>query len=292
MQDKNKVRAVLFAIGDKIEESEIARLTKLNPEKVKELLNELKQEYSKDESAFIIIDESPKWKLTVREEYMPIVQKIVPHTELSKSIMESLAVIAWKAPVLQSDIVNIRSTKAYDHIKELLEMGFITKQRHGRSYMIRLAQRFYDYFELKGRDDVVEMFKNYKDISEADVILEDLERKGLEPYDEKLGKLEVYDEPEKPGQEPQEPDSDKLGRLEVFEEPGGQAPKIQIVDEQPAKPPLEHRGPDQADFAEPETEPKPEQEKAQTEEEEVGKKLEEIGKIGKKLKQEMDNLNQ
>jgi len=160
MEDKKKIEAVLFAVGDKIELEEISKLTRLDSDTVKKILEELREEYKNKESTFILINEGTKWKLTVREDYMPIVQKIVPKTELSRPILETLAVIAWKSPVLQSDIIDIRSTKAYDHISELESVGFITKQRYGRSFMLKLSQQFFEYFDIKGKEAVKEIFKD------------------------------------------------------------------------------------------------------------------------------------
>ncbi|MBW2970873.1 SMC-Scp complex subunit ScpB [Candidatus Woesearchaeota archaeon] len=224
MNNKNMVLAVLFAVGDKIEESEITRITRLNLEDVQSCLKELKQQYRESDSPFVILDESPKWKFTVQEEYMEVVQQIVPHTELDKPLMETLAVIAWKAPVLQSDIIQIRSTKAYEHIQELEEMGFVVKKRHGRSFMLRLAQRFYEYFDLKGKEDIEKRFEGYRDITEADVILRSLEEEGVEPYG--VGEAEK----EEILKEIQELDEEKLGKLEVFDEQEEDAAKPEIVD--------------------------------------------------------------
>jgi chromosome segregation and condensation protein ScpB len=62
--------------------------------------------------------------------------------------------------VLQSDIIDIRSTKAYDHIEELVTVGFITKARYGRSFMLRLSQQFFEYFDIKNKEQVKEIFKD------------------------------------------------------------------------------------------------------------------------------------
>lgn len=159
MEDRKKIEAVLFAVGDKIEEAELARLTRLPLETVKAELHQLKEDYSQAKSTFIVLNEGTKWKLTVGEDYMSLVQKIVPKTELSKPVLETLAVIAWKSPVLQSNIVDIRSSKAYDHIAELEQVGFITKQKYGRSFMLRLSQQFFEYFDIKGKEGIKDVFK-------------------------------------------------------------------------------------------------------------------------------------
>ena len=144
-----KAEAVLFSVGKKIELADIAKLCRERDiEKVRRALEHLQHEYDNRDTALVIVQEGTNWKLTVREKHMHIVKKIVTDTELSKTIMETLAVVAWRQPVLQSDVIKIRTNKAYDHLEQLEEMGFITRQKHGRTRMFRLTENFFKYFEL------------------------------------------------------------------------------------------------------------------------------------------------
>lgn len=166
---KKQAEAVLFAAGSRIEISEIARLCKSDINSLKGALKELKKDYDEKDSSLMLSEEGNFWKLTVREAYMDLVQQINPHTELDKTTIETLAVIAWKAPILQSDVIKTRTNKAYDHIKELVDSGFLIKQRHGRSYMLRLSQKFFEYFDLKDKRDIKERFKDFADIDEEEL---------------------------------------------------------------------------------------------------------------------------
>ena len=114
----------------------------------------------------MIFDEGDFWKLTVREPFLPLVQKIVTQTELSKTLMETLAVIAFKYPIKQSDLIKIRTNKAYDHLNELEQMGYITRQKHGRTKLIKLSQKFFDYFNLPP-DRLKETFSTFEGIANA-----------------------------------------------------------------------------------------------------------------------------
>ena len=58
-----------------------------------------------------------------------MVRKIVTETELTRSVMETLAVIAFKYPILQSDLIKLRTNKAYDHLVELEKSGYISRQK-------------------------------------------------------------------------------------------------------------------------------------------------------------------
>ncbi len=120
MEDiKNKVEALLFSSGKPISFEEIKKLCRLrNDEQLNKALQDLKIDYDNRDSSLILVNEGDKWKITTKENYFHIVKKIVTETELSKTLMETLAVIAWKYPIKQSDLIKIRTNKAYDHLRE------------------------------------------------------------------------------------------------------------------------------------------------------------------------------
>ncbi|MFW5746376.1 MAG: SMC-Scp complex subunit ScpB [Nanoarchaeota archaeon] len=159
-----KVEAILFAAGQKVPVQDIIKLSRSSQQEVEQALNALVSIYKEREGALMVFQEGRNWKLTVKERYLPLVRNIVAETELSKATMETLAVIAWKAPIKQSDLVDIRSNKAYEHIAELVESDFITKEKYGRTYLVKLTQKFYDYFELDGRSDIEKRFKKFEEL--------------------------------------------------------------------------------------------------------------------------------
>jgi segregation and condensation protein B len=147
-EHKCRVEAVLFAMGKYIDEETIAHLCEMDKRQVKKALLELKNDYDSRKGALIVFQEGDSWKINVHEKYLSLVRKIVADTELSKSVMETLAVIAWKTPVYQNAIVKIRGNKCYDHIEELVDAGFVTKDRKGRSYILKTTDKFYNYFDI------------------------------------------------------------------------------------------------------------------------------------------------
>ena len=199
---KKQAEAVLFAAGNRIEIGEIAKLCRADINSLKNALKELKKDYDEKNSSLMVSEEGNFWKLTVREAYMPLVQQINPHTELDKTTIETLAVIAWKAPILQSDVIKTRTNKAYDHIKELVDSGFLVKQKHGRSYMLKLSQKFFEYFDLKDKRDIKERFKEFVDIDEEELKKAEGERLKKEEEDKKIKEKEEQKEAsEKKGKE-------------------------------------------------------------------------------------------
>jgi segregation and condensation protein B len=163
---KNKLEALLFSSGRKMDIEELSRLSNAKTDEIKKALVELKTGYDDKDSSVMIVNEGDSWKLTVREQFLTLVQKIVTETELSKTITETLAVIAFKYPIKQSDLIKIRTNKAYDHLKELEAMGYITRQKHGRTNLIKLTQKFFEYFNLPA-ERLKEVFKDFSSIAKA-----------------------------------------------------------------------------------------------------------------------------
>jgi segregation and condensation protein B len=267
---QKKVEAVLFAVGRTIAEQEIAQLVQSHISEVHKALQELKKDYESRGSPLLIIQEGSGWKLTVHERYLPVVQQINPHTELSRAILETLAVIAWKQPTKQSDVIKIRSNKAYEHIAELEKLGFIAKEKHGRSYLIKVTGKFFDYFDLPGEKGVREIFKDVKDVEEAQTKLIDQEAEkqlGLEVYEEKVKK----EHPEH---------AERLGELEVFEEVEGEELKEEKGEfgEESEENPVE-------DFLKETKKKAPQEEEAEEEKEEVPEEAEEERELSPELEE-------
>jgi len=160
--NKKKLEALLFASGRAMSTEDLSQITGMDKRTVKKNLLELKKDYFERDTSLALFEEGDSWKLNIRENYVSLVTKIVADTELNKTVLETLGVIAWKAPVLQSEVINVRSGAAYDHIKELVELGFIRKEKEGRSYRLRLTEKFFEYFDVPGDKGIKDALKEVK----------------------------------------------------------------------------------------------------------------------------------
>ncbi|MDP6648286.1 MAG: SMC-Scp complex subunit ScpB [Candidatus Woesearchaeota archaeon] len=249
---KSKVEAVLFSVGHKINLDDISKLCRSRKEDVITALNELKNEYDEKQSSLMLVEEGDSWKFTVRDHFIPIVRKIVTETELTRSVLETLAVVAFKYPILQSDLIKIRTNKAYDHLVELEKSSYITRQKHGRTNLIKLTEKFFKYFDLT-EEKLKDQFQDFASIAKAikskeeevSRIKEDQAKRAedLKKEDEKIKKeiesldksgeefkvpLDTYESKQKPTENKSEDvaktpsvivEKEKLGNLDVVEEP-------------------------------------------------------------------------
>ncbi len=222
---KNQIESLLFSAGKRMTVEELARLCKEeNLDAIRAAIDILRQELDEKQSSLMLVEEGGAYKLTVREKYIQMVKKVVTTPELPKSIMETLAVVAYKAPVLQSQVIKIRTNKAYRHLEELEELGYITREKKGRSKMIKLTPKFFDYFDVPP-DKLKEKFRNVaaleKAIEEKEKAAEQAQKAIVEAAQDKTPRVEVVTD-ELPKLAPEiEVIGAKVGSLETY----GEAPK-------------------------------------------------------------------
>lgn len=190
---KSKVEAVLFATGQRIRLDDISRLCRSRNDDVYAALQELRSEYDGKQSSLMLIEEGNFWKLTVRDHFIPIVRKIVTETELTKTVLETLAVIAFKYPLLQSELIKIRTNKAYDHLTELETAGYISRQKQGRTNLIKLTDKFFRYFDLT-EENLKDRLKDFDSIARAIKDKEEQINKIKEEQRKKAEELKKEDE--------------------------------------------------------------------------------------------------
>ena len=184
---KNQVEAVLFAVGKQIKIEDIARMCNSNKENVQKALKELQEDYNKRDSAVMITNTDDIWKMSIKENFLSLVRNIVTETDLDVQTMETLALIAYSSPILQSDVIDKRNASAYDHIKVLMDLGFITRNKKGRTFVIRITEKFWEYFDIE-KSKAHPMFNQFRanevNIESQEKELEDLEAERLKEQDE------------------------------------------------------------------------------------------------------------
>ena len=153
IENLNKVEAALFISGRFLSMQELVSLTDLNPILLNRALSQISDKYNS--SAIEIVNKGDLWKMDVKPDYRDIVNKLATgNNEFTRAEQETLAIIAYKQPITQSKIVNVRGNKSYDHIKKFSDLGLITSKKKGRTKELSLSDDFYDYFSVKDKKDV------------------------------------------------------------------------------------------------------------------------------------------
>ena len=144
-----RVEAVLYLKGRPISKKNLSEITNEDINSIDKALRELKEKYSNTKSAIELNEINNCYCLELKSTLNEFVEDLLP-SELRTSELRTLATIAIKKKILQSDLIVLRGSGAYDHIKELTNKKFIIKrkQKDGRSYWLSLSEKFFQTFAV------------------------------------------------------------------------------------------------------------------------------------------------
>ncbi|MBM5797335.1 MAG: SMC-Scp complex subunit ScpB, partial [Cyanobacteria bacterium K_Offshore_0m_m2_072] len=135
-----RLEAILYLKGKPLSLGELADIAGTSREEAELGLLTLMADYAHRNTALEIVQDGQRYGLQLRAGLADLVQNLLP-VDLSTAALRTLATIALKKRILQSELVELRGSGAYDHIKELLAQDFIERKRQsdGRSYWLSLS---------------------------------------------------------------------------------------------------------------------------------------------------------
>ena len=158
------VEAALYVAGRPLDLNELCSvLGSRSKKKAKKFVAMLVQEYATRNTALEILAlKDERYVLQLKANFTPLVKKFVNRPLLSSGPLKTLSYIAYRQPISQKRVIDVRGQHAYGHIKLLKEMGLIAAERSGRSMSLRTTDYFADYFGLT--QDTATMKKELKRI--------------------------------------------------------------------------------------------------------------------------------
>jgi segregation and condensation protein B len=145
------VEAALFSAGKALTPDELARVTRLEPDVIREHLRALARAYTDRESAIEVAEIGTKWTMQIRSEYAERARAFAP-PEIDRDLLKTAALIAYHQPLLQSDLFDMIGSKVYEHTKALEELGLVNRKPSGRSLALTTTRYFAEFFGLKSTD--------------------------------------------------------------------------------------------------------------------------------------------
>jgi segregation and condensation protein B len=144
------LEAALYVAGRPLDINELCQVIgSRSKKKVQKYADTLMQEYASRNTALEILAlKDERYVLQVKAEFTPLIKKLVNRPLLSSGPLKTLSYIAYRQPVSQKRVIDVRGQHAYGHVKLLKDMGLITAERSGRTMALKTTDYFADYFGL------------------------------------------------------------------------------------------------------------------------------------------------
>lgn len=150
MRLATKIEAILYLKAQPLSLAEVCEYAQCDLPSATAAMIELMDDYARRDSALELVESPSGFSLQLRSTYDNFLSLLVS-PEISTGALRTLAAIALKTPILQTDLIQLRGSSAYQQVKELLELGLIRKRRQtdGRSYWLEVTSKFHQYFEIE-----------------------------------------------------------------------------------------------------------------------------------------------
>jgi segregation and condensation protein B len=169
------IESLLFASGDPLTADRIKEVLEGTDKKtVERLLLELQKDYDSREGGLRIVQIAGGYQLVTPPDHGFWVRKLKKtktSSRLSKPSLETLAIIAYKQPVVKSDIDGIRGVDSSGVLKGLLDKRLIKIMGRmdvaGKPLMYGTTREFLQYFGLKDLTDLPTL-KEFEDMTKEE----------------------------------------------------------------------------------------------------------------------------
>jgi segregation and condensation protein B len=157
-----RLEAILFLSREPLGSRKLAQLTGLaDGTKARTLVRELNRRYDAEGSAFRVEEVAGGFQLLTRTRYAPWLRRLSStHVEvrLSAVVMETLAVVAYRQPVLRAEIEAIRGVQCGEVLRQLIERDLVRiagrSEELGRPLLYGTTRQFLRVFGLRHLEDL------------------------------------------------------------------------------------------------------------------------------------------
>ncbi len=153
---KSAIEAMLFVSGEPLPAKELMANLEIDNKLILEIINEMMEEYKKEDRGLRLIEINGGYQLVTKEENSDYIQKLLKKNRkhsLSQASIESLAIIAYKQPITRIDIDEIRGVKSESALQRLVERSLIREvgrlEVPGRPILYGTTDEFLRQFGLK-----------------------------------------------------------------------------------------------------------------------------------------------
>ncbi len=156
------VEAILFSIDSPLTPGKIAQVAELpSVRAIRKAIETLNARYEQAGAAFRIESIAGGLQMMTLPEYHDVVSRLLKarsDTRLSQAAMETLAIVAYRQPILRADIEAIRGVATGEVLRGLMEKQLVKivgrAEVLGRPMLYGTTRRFLDLFGLNGLDDL------------------------------------------------------------------------------------------------------------------------------------------
>lgn len=174
---KSVIEAILFTWGDPLPIYDIGKILGIKENQALEILEEMIVEFQESSRGLRIVKADDYYQIGTKPEYFPWIKQLSETKgtkTLSTASLETLSIIAYRQPIIKSEIDSIRGVKCDRSIMTLIEKGLIVEtgrlEKTGRPIIYGTTKEFLIAFGLETLEDLPNLEEFEKRLNEENSI--------------------------------------------------------------------------------------------------------------------------
>ena len=185
MNELATIEALLFVAGDDgLTLEELSKLTDRPMASIAELLEKLEEKYRvDDESGLLLLETALKFQIVTKKKYASHIKRYAqsPFSQtLSRALLETLAIVAYKQPVTRVEIEEIRGVQVAGNLQKLKTRQLVEEvgrlDRPGNPLLYATTPFFLDYFGINSLDELPELSETDYENEVTDLFFKDFQQ--------------------------------------------------------------------------------------------------------------------
>ncbi len=175
---KGILEALLFVTAEPIPVTRfLALLGAVTKQEVDQALASLSHDYEQEGRGLQLAEVAGGYRIVTKAEFAPWLkrlEKVKAPSKLSRSALESLAIIAYKQPIVRGEVEQIRGVETSGVIRTLLERKLVRivgrKEEPGRPIMYGTTKVFLEHFGLRDLSQLPPL-REFKELGESEQVM-------------------------------------------------------------------------------------------------------------------------
>jgi segregation and condensation protein B len=158
---KTVIESILFVAGDAVAVRDISNALEINEEELNKIIDEMVWDKQRQNQGILIVKVGDSVQMCSNPLYTSYIDKVlqpVKKTKLSQSLLETLAIIAYRQPVTRVEVEQVRGVKCNYSVAALIESGLIEragrKKTLGNPMMYTTSEEFLRHFGISSLDEL------------------------------------------------------------------------------------------------------------------------------------------
>jgi segregation and condensation protein B len=156
---KKNIQAILFISGEPVKMKKLIEILEEKEERIKEMILEIKNDFVEMNHGLTIIENNDCFQISTNSQVSEIVEKFLKNNlkeEISPASLETLSIIAFRGPIIKSEIDNIRGVNSVFILRNLMIRGLIERERDNKKGIFEYKISF-DMMKKLGIDKIEDL---------------------------------------------------------------------------------------------------------------------------------------